>query len=487
MSSLSVPCPAAVARPGKINLVDASKSKLLRPSVFSDSSESLEALDPELQELSVSQEVPVLNVAVLKALTDAEGFSLGGSFNTPFLFWDGEKAWVIKIPHALEMVTSAMHELSAPERAVRVMREIHPELEPKVVNIQGEDGKFYSAWMLRYVEGRQSRPDEIEKAIQEIFLKTKRIIPDCFCPRNFLTESGTGKVYCVDVDMAINLSMMSSEDGLSRPVSPTSKSAWVRGEPIHDGYYERFSGKLPDVPKEYQRTMSRCGELLECAERYAKISAEMPVILEFQELIKALVARVRKEFHFYRQCADVYVSMSLKHKVLGYCSDAEFMKLEKIRQFARCEAKSLEDFAALIFQIQELATKNLSDTVSFGFKRSLEELKNRLIAMGGEEALRAAEADFLARNKPRMSIVVGAVAGVAGSVFERLSGAASTVSTGVASRASGIASMFGIRSFTATAAASRGVALRGMTSSSEGDGTSGILVPSSPTVTPEHD
>jgi hypothetical protein len=88
-------------------------------------------------------------------------------------------------------------------------------------------------WVSNYIEGRQSTDKEIKNALIDMYNYAGRIVIDAPAKKNFITDDH-GKVYCVDVGMALRLinTDVATPDGRVRSKSIESLKIWRDDEAI---------------------------------------------------------------------------------------------------------------------------------------------------------------------------------------------------------------------------------------------------------------
>lgn len=108
---------------------------------------------------------------------------------------------VIKIPNQQD-------DLNNPERAVRVWREINPDLPAELTEVNVNKMSL-QGWMAPFVEGREGRDAEVAAGVRQVYLKSRRIIADACTSGNFIVSKGVP--ICVDVDVAFKRHSVASE------------------------------------------------------------------------------------------------------------------------------------------------------------------------------------------------------------------------------------------------------------------------------------
>ncbi len=144
-----------------------------------------------------------------------------GTYNLVFRSPDGHSVFKVQKHPSLTA--------DSPVRSVRVWNEIYAEeiksglFHPaKVETIAGVEG-----WVSNYIEGQQSTDEEIRNAVIDIYNYAGRIVIDATVKKNFITDDH-GKVYCVDIGMALRLinTDIVTPDGRLRSKSIESLKIW---------------------------------------------------------------------------------------------------------------------------------------------------------------------------------------------------------------------------------------------------------------------
>ncbi len=118
-----------------------------------------------------------------------------GSFNHAYV--NKDKTEVLKIAKP----SDTPEKTDTPERSVRLWNEINPT-PPFAKEIKMEDGK--KAWTCPFIAGTQPTPEELSKAVIDVFNRTGRIVVDAIVKDNFL-KTKDGRIFCVDIGFALDL------------------------------------------------------------------------------------------------------------------------------------------------------------------------------------------------------------------------------------------------------------------------------------------
>jgi hypothetical protein len=124
--------------------------------------------------------------------------------------------WVLKYP--IETGNKITDAMNAPPRAIRIWEEINPK-HPVGLHKRG--------WVAPYIgDSKPSTDDQIASKLIEIYTKTKRIIVDAPTEGNFLTNTKTGEVTLVDVDLALKRSTSMASLDFARDLDNKFEQYW---------------------------------------------------------------------------------------------------------------------------------------------------------------------------------------------------------------------------------------------------------------------
>jgi hypothetical protein len=190
-----------------------------------------------------------------------------GAFNTVYL--SDDKQFVLKLPHTNDDKTDR------PERSVEVWNEInggppYARLEKITdptfdsVNISGSRllGYHVMGWVCPYIEGLESTPQEICKALIDIYNRTGRIVMDPYGDNNFKTTPD-GKVVCVDIGVALKRD--------------------IQEDKTYAGFYEKRNSIVS------RNTWTNIALQLEISGMFSNKVIDNPELLPVQNMVKALL------------------------------------------------------------------------------------------------------------------------------------------------------------------------------------------------------
>ena len=170
-----------------------------------------------------------------------------GTYNQAFV--DQVKSVVFKKAHRLDDF------LDAPERAVRVYREIHGECAAWFGALllkkdrKDVDGSWYEGWFSDYFKGVQARDLDIVRVVVDIYRRTRRIVVDATARNNILINRQDRRLRCIDTGFALLLPASPIvTTKRARALSPTSKSAWVddaKNLADYEKFYEDCAAFFP--------------------------------------------------------------------------------------------------------------------------------------------------------------------------------------------------------------------------------------------------
>lgn len=173
-----------------------------------------------------------------------------GNFNLAFIDEHGN---VLKIQKS--DLSKDDLQLDAPARSVRLWNAINYDLQPsaEIVSHGLKGQRFYFGpnqqgwhtvaydvgWTSPYVEGTNSKPEEICDALVKIYNRTGRVVLDAIVPGNFKTLP-SGKVVCVDIGMSLQLQ---KQEFKNRKKSQVSLQAWATtGVKTYIPWFKKYEG-----------------------------------------------------------------------------------------------------------------------------------------------------------------------------------------------------------------------------------------------------
>ncbi len=145
-------------------------------------------------------------------------FLASGSYND--VFFHEQTNRVLKIAKEPPLGKMAL-QTDAAERSVRLWNEINSAKGENIAEIEKFTTNYFNveAWTAPYIEGDEPFPHEIAETILDIFNKTGRIIVDGASRENFI-KTPEGKIYCIDIGLALALEYTEEFIADKRKLSP---------------------------------------------------------------------------------------------------------------------------------------------------------------------------------------------------------------------------------------------------------------------------
>jgi hypothetical protein len=190
-----------------------------------------------------------------------------GSYNIVYSFWMDDRHLILKIQKSQRM-SNDMH-LSNPRRAVRVMGEVSPDLNPREVTVTFPGKAACVLWIADFQEQYLAplRSAEIAAAVLAEYQKPGgRVIYDADVLGNFMAVAGprdpvtgrpTRKVLCLDVDQALRRGSVASERFAQMQMGGSSikKFPGVISTVVSMLFEEEFNFERPPLNEDEKRAL----------------------------------------------------------------------------------------------------------------------------------------------------------------------------------------------------------------------------------------